>query len=68
VLDATIACFVQSGVVTVPARNDRVHVFEHWSDAMEHVAEHGGARIAHVQRAIEAGRPGELLALEHHGR
>jgi len=45
VLDATLACFVESSAVTVPARHDRVHVFKRWPEAMQHIAEHGGARI-----------------------
>ncbi|TDJ73990.1 MAG: hypothetical protein E2O39_05145 [Planctomycetota bacterium] len=45
VLDANEACFVESGVVTVPSRQDHVHVFASWADALSHVAEFGGERI-----------------------
>ena len=44
-LDATIACFVQSSAVTVTSRQDRVHAFKNWTDAMSHISEYGGARI-----------------------
>jgi len=46
VIDAGKASFVRSPIVTVPARQDRTHVFERWADAMGHVAEYGGERIA----------------------
>ena len=46
VLDATVACFVRSSVVTVAPRKARTHSFKKWSDAMEHIAVHGGERIA----------------------
>lgn len=44
-LDAAVACFVQSTVITVPARQDRVHVFRSWVDALEHLEEFGGSRL-----------------------
>ncbi len=46
VIDATAACFVESAVVTVPARQNRTHVFKAWADAMTHAAEYDGVRIA----------------------
>jgi hypothetical protein len=46
VMDADEACFVESGVVTVPSRQDYVHVFASWADALAHVTEFGGERIA----------------------
>lgn len=45
-LDASAACFVESSVVTVPARRDHVHAFGSWPEAMSHIAEYGGERLA----------------------
>ena len=44
-LDAGRAYFVESGVVTVPSRQDRVHVFKEWAAAMDHATMYGGERI-----------------------
>jgi hypothetical protein len=44
-LDVTIACFVESSVVTVPSRRDRIHAFKNWTDAVSHVSLYGGSRI-----------------------
>ena len=46
VLDAARACFAESTVVTVPSRQDRTHVFKSWVDALNHIEEYGGNRIA----------------------
>jgi hypothetical protein len=46
VLDAERASFVESTVVTIPSRQDRVHVFRRWADALEHVTAYDGRRIA----------------------
>jgi hypothetical protein len=45
-IDASRACFVLSRVVTVATRGERIHVFRQWTDAMNHCAQFGGARIA----------------------
>ncbi len=45
VMDATKACFVISQVVTVSSRQARTHVFEKWTDAMNHTTQFGGSRI-----------------------
>ncbi len=45
-IDAGKASFVESSVVTVAARQDRTHVFEHWPEASEHAAEYGGNLLA----------------------
>lgn len=62
VLDAEKAIFVRSSVVTVPARQARTHVFEHWPDASSHAAEYGGDRIPNP---LEAGSTGEPLDQVH---
>jgi len=45
-LDARLAAFVLSRVVTVVARGERIHVFASETEAQDHAAEFGGARIA----------------------
>jgi hypothetical protein len=45
-IDAQRATFVASRVVTVPARSERIHVFEDPTAAMSHCVQFGGARIA----------------------
>ncbi len=52
-MDATQGCFVESSVVTIPSRQDRMHVFKGWVDAMNHMAECDGRRVANPL----AGRP-----------
>ncbi|NOT02292.1 MAG: hypothetical protein HOP29_16925 [Phycisphaerales bacterium] len=44
-LDASNACFVESRVVTVPSRRDRIHVFKNWADALGHCTQYEGHRI-----------------------
>jgi hypothetical protein len=44
-VDASRACFVESRIVTVAARHERIHVFLDPSDAMNHCVQFGGARI-----------------------
>lgn len=45
-IDAALASFVESSVVTVPSRHCRTHAFASWTDAMSHAATYGGERIA----------------------
>lgn len=45
-IDATLATFVESRVVAVPARAERIHVFADPTAAMSHCVQFGGARIA----------------------
>ncbi|NNF44622.1 MAG: hypothetical protein HKN62_16565, partial [Phycisphaerales bacterium] len=45
-IDATNAYFVESRVVTVPSRGDRIHAFGAWPDAMDHMAQYDGTRLA----------------------
>lgn len=45
VLDSSLAWFVESSVVAVPARQDKTHAFKSAADAMEHVSRYGGSRI-----------------------
>jgi len=45
-LDATKACFVLSDIVTIPARQERRHIFSSWADAHAHLAEFNGERIS----------------------
>jgi hypothetical protein len=45
-LDADVASFVDSSVVTVASRRCRTHAFKNWSDAMNHAATYGGERVA----------------------
>ena len=45
-LDADVASFVESSVVTVASRRCRTHAFKNWSDAMNHAATYGGERVA----------------------
>jgi hypothetical protein len=44
-LDASVASFVDSPLVTVAARQCRLHAFERWADASSHVAAYGGERV-----------------------
>jgi hypothetical protein len=45
-IDARRATFVASRVVTVPARDERIHAFADPTAAMSHCVQFGGARIA----------------------
>jgi hypothetical protein len=45
-LDSRKASFVESPVVTVAATRCRLHAFESWVDAADHVATYGGERVA----------------------
>lgn len=45
-LDSASACFVESAVVTVPSRQDRIHVFKNWADALGHCKQYDGRRIS----------------------
>jgi hypothetical protein len=45
-IDAKRATFVESRVVSVPARHERIHVFQDPTLAMNHCVQFGGARIA----------------------
>ena len=45
ILDAATACYVESSVVTVPSRQDKIHIFKGWAHAMDHAVEYGGTRI-----------------------
>jgi len=45
-IDAKSATFVASRVESVPARHERIHVFEDPTQAMSHCVQFGGARIA----------------------
>jgi hypothetical protein len=45
-IDASRAWFVESRVVTVATRRERIHVFLEPTEAMNHCVQFGGARIA----------------------
>jgi hypothetical protein len=45
-LDAEVASFVESSVITNASRRCRTHAFKNWSDAMNHAATYGGERVA----------------------
>jgi hypothetical protein len=54
-LDARRAFFVQSRVVSVPAAHERIHVFRDVTEALNHCAQFGGARIANPLAAPAVG-------------
>jgi hypothetical protein len=56
-IDARLARFVESRVVTVPARHERTHVFAHWADAKAHAETHGGREIENPLAAIRPAAP-----------
>ncbi|MEX2120291.1 MAG: hypothetical protein WD847_11910 [Pirellulales bacterium] len=61
-IDAALAHFVRSRVVTTPATGNRIHAFATAADAQRHRTEHRGRLLTGSQRPFQLTRRGRSLS------